>query len=99
MPYKQTTFKVSYNEFANDNNQIGFFNNDPEPYEFLSIEDLVEERVLDETGSILKTTISLSDIQYSYERKSYTALMLIGDIGGFNGAILLFLHFLMRFYS
>ena len=34
-----------------------------------------------------------------YERNYYTFMTLIGDVGGFNGAIILFPAFIMSFYS
>ena len=34
-----------------------------------------------------------------HERKSYTFMTLIGDVGGFNGAIILFPAFIMSIYS
>ena len=43
--------------------------------------------------------IELSDIKRTYERQAYTFMTLIGDIGGFNSAILVFPVFLMAWYS
>ena len=41
----------------------------------------------------------LSDQHYFFERTPYTILTLIGDLGGFQGAIVLLPSFLMSFYS
>ena len=43
--------------------------------------------------------LELSDIKRTYERQAYTFMTLIGDIGGFNSAILIFPVFLMAWYS
>ena len=43
--------------------------------------------------------IELSDIKRTYERQAYTFMTLLGDIGGFNSAILVFPVFLMAWYS
>ena len=44
-------------------------------------------------------SIGLSDIKRAHERNAYTFMMLIGDVGGFNGAALLLPVFLMSPYS
>ena len=41
----------------------------------------------------------LSDIKRTYERKAYTFMTLIGDIGGFNGAVFIFPAFLLSWYN
>ena len=41
----------------------------------------------------------LSDIKRTYERKAYTFMTLISDIGGFNGAVFLFPAFLLSWYN
>ena len=41
----------------------------------------------------------MSDVKQSYQRKAYTFLTLLGDYGGFNGAIVFLLSFLMTSYS
>ena len=50
-------------------------------------------------GPIFQSELHLSNKHYSHERSAYTFLALIGDFGGFNGAILLFLNALMTLYS
>ena len=66
-PFKETTFRLSMNEFVDENNQIGIFMNDPEPYQFFSVEDLFTEKDA-EDGYIFQTKHVLSDISYAYER-------------------------------
>ena len=41
----------------------------------------------------------LSDKQYSHERSAYTFLALIGDFGGFNGAIMVSQSLVLGIYS
>ena len=41
----------------------------------------------------------LSEKVNQFERQVYTVLALIGDIGGFNGAIITFPSFFMAIYS
>ena len=41
----------------------------------------------------------LSDNKYFSERKAYTFFTLLGDVGGFNGAIIIFPLLLMSRYS
>ena len=43
--------------------------------------------------------VRLSDTKHEYERQVYTVFALIGDIGGFNGAIIMLPTFLMTRYS
>lgn len=44
-------------------------------------------------------TIDLSDITFNYARSKYTVFALLGDFGGFNGAIVMVPAFLMSFYA
>ena len=48
---------------------------------------------------IMAVEISLSDQQLAYERNAYTLFALLGDVGGFNAAILIFPGYIMSFYS
>ena len=41
----------------------------------------------------------LSDIQYQYERRSYTFISLLADFGGFNDGIFLLASSFMAVYS
>ena len=41
----------------------------------------------------------LSDIKRTYERKAYTFMTLIGDVGGFNSAVFIFPAFLLSWYN
>lgn len=43
--------------------------------------------------------IHLSDKRHSLERTAYTFFQLLGDVGGFNGAIILFPSFIMSYLS
>ena len=52
-----------------------------------------------EGEALFESSLILSNKQYSYERSAYTVLALIGDFGGFNGAILFLLNALIKLYS
>ena len=41
----------------------------------------------------------LSDRKWHHERSAYTAMTLIGDVGGFNGAMVLLPTYLMSYFS
>ena len=41
----------------------------------------------------------MSERANTYERSAYTLLALLGDIGGFNSAIIILPTFLMSFYN
>lgn len=41
----------------------------------------------------------MSERANTYERSAYTLLALLGDIGGFNGAIIILPTYLMSFYN
>ena len=43
--------------------------------------------------------IELSNKKYSYFRRAYTFLDLLGDFGGFNDAVLMILGVFMKYYS
>ena len=44
-------------------------------------------------------TIMLSDTRYKYTRSKYTFFQLLGDFGGFNGAIIMLPTVLVSFYT
>ena len=47
----------------------------------------------------LEATFELSDVKRTHERQAYTFMILIGDIGGFNGAVFIFPAFIMSWYN
>ena len=47
----------------------------------------------------MQLILQLSANKYIYERNVYTFFSLIGDVGGFNGAIVIVPTFLMAIYS
>ena len=92
--------QLSPNQFIDHDKKSGFLYSDPEPFEFLKIEkyenfDYQFESDYPEIEIIMK----LSDIERVYERESYTLMMMIGDIGGFNGAIVIIPWLFMGYYS
>ena len=48
-------------------------------------------------GAILELVIS--NQKYEYEREFYTLMTLVGDIGGFQGAVIMLPAFLMSLYT
>lgn len=83
---------------------------DPEPSEFLSLNEVVEDISIAQSGNKysdnstsflpnVSIEIILSDKKLEHGRQAYTFFMLIGDVGGFNGAIIIFPAYLMSYYS
>ena len=46
-----------------------------------------------------RVKIELSDLLRSQERQVYTFMTLVGDVGGFNGAVIVFPAVLLSFFS
>ena len=51
------------------------------------------------SGAVISISMQLSENKYIYERSVYTFFTLIGDVGGFNGAIIILPTFVMAIYS
>ena len=74
------------NEFTDEVDHLGLFRkSDPEPYTFLSIESQTEGT---KTVEYPYATIILSPIKHTYERATFTLMMLLGELGGLYGAII-----------
>ena len=43
--------------------------------------------------------VRLHNIERVYERQSYTFMMMVGDIGGFNGAVIVIPTLFMSYYN
>ena len=85
---KAFQLSLSPNEFTNKDDYLGFLHNEPDPFQFLS-EDKFEKityKASDETKYAF--LIVLSKRLNTYERQVYSIFALVGDFGGFNGAIL-----------
>ena len=78
---------------------MGFVHSDNEPYSYFTVEDVIGTEDLTDNGVHTKARFLLSDKYYSHERSVYTFLALIGDFGGFNGAIIVAQGLLIRLYS
>ena len=59
------------------------------------LKDPTQKRVAPST----RLTLDLSDFSNNYSRSKYTVFALLGDFGGFNGAIVMLPAFLMSFYA
>lgn len=62
-----------------------------------SLEKIVEES--SHPWPHIEVRLELSDTKYESERQVYTFFTMIGDIGGFNSAIIILPAFLMTQYS
>ena len=71
---------------------------EPDPYEFLTFDKQdISDDVVEYT--YIGVRISISDNKYKSERSVYTFFTLIGDVGGFNSAIIILPGYLMAKYS
>ena len=91
--------KLAQNEFLNKDDYIGFWQREPEPINFLSVDSYDWQQEDIDSDMRLSLYMRLSANKNVYERSVYTVFTLIGDIGGFNAAIVILPTFLMAFYS
>ena len=90
-------FKLAKNEFKDDKRRFGFIRKEIEPIEFLTVDSTA--RTWEQELTYSHVTVSLSDNKYFSERKAYSLFTLLGDVGGFNGAIIILPVFLMSRYN
>ena len=83
----------------NRDDHFGFLSSDPEPVEFLTVDDIVKKDYQIDYEAEFSASFHLADNKYVYERSVYTFFALIGDVGGFNGAIIILPTFIMSIYS
>ena len=93
------TVTLAENEFLNQDDYVGFLTREPEPQTFLSHESQVFSQERSDGEASLYIKFSLSENKHIYERDVYALFTLIGDVGGFNGAIVILPSFLMAIYS
>ena len=98
--------ELAPNEFSSYEDYFGFFESEPEPETFFSFEKEYKQPLSLPITSVdglkqpkAQIEIMLSNQKYEYERKVYTLMTLIGDIGGFQGAIFMIPAFLLSFYT
>ena len=72
---------------------------DPEPINYLSVDKQTDSEESIDSEAKLVVSLSLSANKYVHERSVYTFFTLIGDVGGFNGAIVILPTFLMALYN
>ena len=98
--FRKYTLKYSLapTEFTDNSNRFGFIASEADPIEFLTIGGK-EREYLDNQSPQFIVEFSLSDKQTEIERQVYSIFTLIGDIGGFNSAIIILPTFVMAFYS
>ena len=89
------------NEFTNNDDSLGFLSSENDPYTFMSVDSL--EKIggddYDDDLPHIEFRLELSNTLYESERQVYTVFTMIGDIGGFNGAIIILPSFLLAQYS
>ena len=95
----QHTIDLAQNELVDKDDYIGFLLSDPDPINFLSTDSqTITEYDIDSEAEV-RIVIQLSANKYIYERSVYTFFMLIGDVGGFNAAIIILPTYVMAFYN
>ena len=94
------TYKLAINEFTNNDDSLGFLSSENDPYTFMSVESF-EKTIEDQDDYLpnIEFRLELADTLHESERQVYTVFTMIGDIGGFNGAIIILPSFLMAQYS
>ena len=92
---------MAENKFTNSNNIVGFLSKEPEPFVFLTLEEIVAiDDIYTKTSKTdFKLDIVLSNKLHASERQVYTFFSLIGDLGGFYDGITIIPAFFLSFYS
>ena len=101
--------ELSPNKFIDNRDKLGLFKTKPEPFNFLSLENQSSIGSAATSGAaypdsqILLPQVSLeillSDQERTYERNSYSLMILLGDIGGFYGAVYGIFYWFISWYS
>ena len=90
------TYKLALNEYTDNNDSFGFLSSANEPYSFMSVDSLEKQiDISTDPWPHFEIRLELADVKYESERQVYTFFTLIGDIGGFNGAIIILPAYLM----
>ena len=88
------------NEFEDSDDKIGFLSSEKEAFSFLSADTSPQtERITGFNYTHFDWTIQLGKNKKLIQRQVYTFMTLIGDFGGFNGAVIMFPAFFLSFYS
>ena len=96
---RKLQIQLSQNEYVNNNDAVGFLTSEADPITFLTYE-LQKEAEKEKLGPFgVTVTVALSNLKYQYERNVYTFFSLIGDVGGFNGAIVILPTLVITIYS
>lgn len=103
--------KLGPSEFTALDDPIGFslLEDNPDPVQFFFIADLettateLSEGIFYPESSFivpkLELSLELAATQRFAERQAYTFFTLLGDVGGFNGAIIMLPAYMMSWYS
>ena len=91
-----TTIELANNEFVDNGDYLGFIAPIPDPFNFLSFEKL--EKSTEDKWST-KVIFKLSEVKRTYHRQVYSLIVMLSDMGGFNGIIYLVPAWLMALYG
>ena len=81
---------------------LGLFTSEPETTNFIELQTPIirtESYNKTEARPKLELNFGLSTKKTTYEREAYTLFILLGDVGGFNGAIITLPVIIMSTYS
>ena len=91
------TISLYANTLEDFTDKIGFIQKDPVEYSFMQF-DGYKEKPHTKTNK-MRIIINLDDRLINYEREAYTVFTLLGDLGGFNSAIIILPAYLLNIYS
>ena len=92
-------FELGANLFEDFRDKIGFLRTDPVEHDFFQIEKEIVDKISPYKRTETRVKIVLSDLLRSQERQVYTFITLMGDVGGFNEAVLIFPTIIMAYLS
>ena len=101
LPNTVHEYSLAVNEFEDHTNKVGFIKQDPDEYSFLQISKSSSKEIVptEKRPVFISLVINLDDKIIKMEREAYTLFTMIGDVGGFNGAIIILPAYIMSFYS
>ena len=92
-------FELGANLFEDFRDKVGFFRTDPVEHSFFQIEKENVDKISPYKRTETRVKIELSDLFRSQERQVYTFMTMLGDVGGFNEAVIIFPSIIMAYFS
>ena len=95
-------------EFSEQRDQLGLFNQQEDSFEFLSIEHSNSDRFFpinktiffnDTAHPVTSASIYLSNKSITHERAAYTFMILLADVGGLYGSLIILPSIFLGAYS